>query len=360
MAILRDVNVFFSGVDFWEDLECFSEKIPYAIRFSTLNIHGTDLGIEGVDIDTIDTFKETLSDEKLRVTIYTKNRKTVERFCDYNDIMCPEIIDANISGAESFSFPDGKKKHLILADDVVGNVFVQKRYKRTLAKNLDLLLQIKPGDYVVHVEHGIGIFRQILLKDLSGVKREYVEVEYRENDKLFVPVAELHRLSKYIGDDDPKLTRLDSTEWSRIMKGANEEIERIAQELLDIYANRALAKGFAFLPFTKEESVFRRAFPYVHTSDQEQVIQEVLADMSDVSPMDRLLSGDVGFGKTEVAMNAIYRAFLNKKQSVLISPLVVLAMEHFDSLSERLGAFGVRVAVISRVSTPKEERDVLK
>ena len=189
------------------------------------------------------------------------------------------------------------------------------------------------------MDHGIGIFRQLLVKDLSGTKREYVEIEYRENDKLFVPISELHRLSKYVGKENPKLTRLDSIEWSRIMKGAEADVEKVAQELLDIYANRSLAKGFSFLPFPKEEHVFRQHFPYIHTPDQERAIAEILADMAAPEPMDRLLSGDVGFGKTEVAINAIYRAFLNRKQSILISPLVVLAIEHFESLSKRLGDF---------------------
>jgi transcription-repair coupling factor (superfamily II helicase) len=144
------------------------------------------------------------------------------------------------------------------------------------------------------------------------------------------------------------------------MKSTEADVERIAQELLEIYANRSLAKGFAFLPFPKEERVFRESFSYVHTQDQESAIAEILSDMSAIEPMDRLLSGDVGFGKTEVAMNAIYRAFLNHKQAIVISPLVVLAIEHFESLTKRLEPFGVNVAVLARVSTTKEEKQVLQ
>lgn len=146
-------------------------------------------------------------------------------------------------------------------------------------------------------------------------------------------------MSKYIGNDEPVLTRLSGNEWKKTLEKTNEDVEKIARELLETYAKRRISEGFSFKKFPKEEESFRKHFPYEHTVDQQSAISEILADMESTNPMDRLLSGDVGFGKTEVAMNAIYRAFLNGKQSILISPLVVLAYEHMESLQKRFADF---------------------
>jgi transcription-repair coupling factor (superfamily II helicase) len=164
-------------------------------------------------------------------------------------------------------------------------------------------------------------------------------IEYRLDDKLFVPITEIHRVSKYIGNDEPSLTRLSGNEWKKTLEKTNQDVEKIARELLGTYAKRRISEGFSFTSYPAKETLFRKDFPYTHTIDQESAIAEILSDMESSNPMDRLLSGDVGFGKTEVAMNAIYRAFLNGKQSILISPLVVLAYEHVESLQKRLTPF---------------------
>jgi len=221
------------------------------------------------------------------------------------------------------------------------------------------MLSIKPGNMVVHADHGIGIFLQILKRDFNGVTREYVEVQYAEGDKLFVPIEESGKLSKYIGPDHPKLTRLHSTEWKRVLAKTGAEVEKTAHDLLELYARRNLSGGYPFLAFSEKEQQFSAAFPYPYTDDQEQAISEILSDMEKPEPMDRLLMGDVGFGKTEVAMHGAYRAFLNKKQAVYISPLVTLAYEHFETFSRRLSPFGARVALLTRFSTPKEQQSVL-
>jgi len=235
-------------------------------------------------------------------------------------------------------------------DDILGDIFIRNRTRKSISKNLDLLLEIRPNDYVVHRDHGVGIFREIVEKDVGGNRREYMHIAYRENDVLFVPLTEIHRISKYIGEENPTLTRLSGNEWRKTLERTTQDVERIARELLGIYANRRIAHGFSFLPFREQERLFKESFPYVHTPDQQTAITEILEDMELDEPMDRLLSGDVGFGKTEVAMNAIYRAFLNGKQSILISPLVVLAYEHAESLRKRFESFGVRSAVLTRLS----------
>ena len=167
-------------------------------------------------------------------------------------------------------------------------------------------------------------------------------------------------MSRYVGDEHPRLTRLSTNEWKKVVKSVEADVERVAMELLDTYARRKISHGFAFLPFPGEETAFREAFPYTYTPDQWQSIGEVLADMAETEPMDRLLSGDVGFGKTEVAMNAVDRAFLNGKQTAFISPLVVLALEHYESLRERLMPFGVRIGILTRLSSAREAALTLK
>ncbi len=256
---------------------------------------------------------------------------------------------------ESFAYGET----YFITDDILGDIFIRNRTRKSIVKNLDLLLEIRPQDYVVHRDHGVGIFREIVEKDVGGNKREYMLIEYRADDKLFVPLTEIHRVSKYIGNDEPILTRLSGNEWKKTLEKTNQDVEKIAHELLETYAKRRISEGFSFTSFPEQEKLFRTDFPYEHTIDQQTAISEILADMESTNPMDRLLSGDVGFGKTEVAMNAIYRAFLNGKQSILISPLVVLAYEHMESLQKRLAHFGVHLAVLTRFSTQKEATQIL-
>lgn len=177
---------------------------------------------------------------------------------------------------------------------------------------------------------------------------------------LFVPLSEVFRISKYLGEDKPKLQKLGGTEWKKAVERAEMDAEKVAVELLDIYAKRKLATRPENKEFPKEEEAFRKAFAYEHTPDQHRAIDEILTDMAGTEPMDRLLSGDVGFGKTEVAMNAAYRSVLNGKQVAFVSPLIVLAYEHFESLGKRFEPYGAKVAVLTRFTKEAEERLILK
>ncbi|MDD3119867.1 MAG: CarD family transcriptional regulator [Candidatus Gracilibacteria bacterium] len=400
---LKNINclTFVIELDFVDDFKIFIENLKNKIVFKSIEDGGeTDLGIFTPKIDSLEELKDFLgrknsearsknvipiplsgkesivasildpstiarddkemiarddkNEKQQIINIYTKNHKTLSNFIEYNSFVRINLFDTNLK-LESFCL----ENEYFICDDILGEIFVKKRVRRSVSSNIDLLLQIKPGDYITHINHGVGIFNQIILKEISSIKREYVELEYSEHDKLFVPISELHRLSKYIGQENPKLTRLNTNEWSRILKKADEEVEKIAQELLEIYAKRKIIKGFPFLPFSSQEKEFTQAFKYDHTADQQSSIFEILDDMNKEDPMDRLLVGDVGFGKTEVAMNAIYRAFLNKKQTCFISPLVVLAYEHFETLQDRLGSFGVKVEILTRFSTSREENLVL-
>lgn len=248
---------------------------------------------------------------------------------------------------------------MVLSDDILSPLLIKRRWDPKKHANIDLLLQIEHGDYVVHIDHGIGIYEWIEEKTLWSLTREYIRIRYREGNMLYVPATEVYRVSKYVGEEHPVLNNLWSGDWQRTIEKTNEDVEKIARELLTLYSERKKIRWFAFPEFEQLEAIFREAFKYTYTNDQRQAIDEVLSDMSQEEPMDRLLSWDVWFWKTEVAMNAIYRAFLAGKQTALISPLVVLAHEHAISLRERLSPFWINVGLLTRMVTDQAAKKVI-
>ena len=300
------------------------------------------------------------------ISIYTKNVKTITNFIDYNNLNKNiEIHEISWNFLKSFEY---KKDFKVICDDILWKIFIKKRVNKNLSADLDLLLKINIWDFVVHVDHWIWIFKWIIKKILpSPVRRgaggevikEYIEIDYKWEDKLFVPITEVWRVNKYIWADNPKLTWLNTSEWTKKLAKATKEVKDIAQELLEIYSARKMWKSFSFLPDVKKENDFRASFAYTYTSDQEKAIWEILSDMEKENPMDRLLVWDVWFGKTEVAFNAIYRAFINNKQSVFIAPLVVLAYEHYEKAIERFKPFWLKIAVITRMESAKKVDEVL-
>lgn len=355
-SFLKNSEVIFINLDFWESLQEVAKMCQKVIVFAgSTPGESTDIGIKELKILSLQELETLVKNFGKSVHFYTKHTKALRNFLEYNNLAPGGVEEVNISGLESFAIGDT----YFVADDILGDIFIRNRTKKSIVKNLDLLLEIRPSDYVVHRDHGVGIFREIVEKDVGGNKREYMLIEYRSDDKLFVPLTEIHRVSKYIGNDEPVLTRLSSNEWKKTLEKTNVDVEKIARELLETYAKRRISEGFSFTKFPEQERLFQKDFPYEHTIDQQTAISEILADMESSNPMDRLLSGDVGFGKTEVAMNAIYRAFLNGKQAILISPLVVLAYEHMESLQKRFADFGVRLAVLTRFSTQKEATNIL-
>ncbi len=347
-----------SGFDFWANYEWLKDSLQeHTLFFPELPKDGTSSHkIEKIELASSLELANLMKSSKKAGYFYTKQRRTIENFIEYNSLPHWTIIDVTKNWFESICIWDVP----YIADDILSTLFVKQRTKRSIAKHLDLLLDIKCGDYIVHRDHGVWRFHAIIKKEVGGIVREYTEIHYLEWDKLFVPITELHRVSKYIGENDPVLTKLTGKEWERIIDKTNEEIEKIAEELLEIGAKRAVAEWIAFPSFPEEEKKFLEAFPYTHTPDQSEAIRDIFADMETKTPMDRLVSGDVWFGKTEVAMNAIYKAVLSGAQVAFISPLLVLADEHYETLTERMDAFGVRIACLTRMSTKEEEKTILK
>ncbi len=364
LDILRHTPPILLGCDFHPDIESI-RQIARA-HYSDFHRDGSiSLDISIPDIGSIENLKAFLEERKNNATIriYTKYERSIQDFLEFHGISGCNIIPINRMGLESCEIPkigDEDRTNIILTDDILSTIFVRTRSKKSLAKNLDLLLALHPGDYIVHREHGIGRFDQVIEKTLGNTRREYLELHYAEGDKLFVPLTEIYRVSKYVGENNPELTRLSGKEWERTLEKTDEELEKIANELIEIASKRTLAKGIMFGKFPKEETEFQSQFPYEYTLDQRTAIEEIFRDMESENPMDRLLSGDVGFGKTEVAMNAIFKAILSGYQVAVISPLLVLADEHYETFCERFSSFGISVRVLTRMTSTREVEHILE
>jgi transcription-repair coupling factor (superfamily II helicase) len=224
------------------------------------------------------------------------------------------------------------------------------------------LPQLAPGDYVVHVDHGIARFHGLVRRSSDGVEREYLVLEYAAGDKLYVPTERIDRVSRYIGagDQTPHLSRLRTPEWQRTKKRVKESVAEIARELLDLYAAREVAPGFAFSEDSLWQQELEASFPYMETPDQVEAIMTVKEDMEKAKPMDRLICGDVGYGKTEIALRAAFKAIMDDKQVAILVPTTVLAQQHFITFTERLQTFPLRVEMLSRFCPPEKEREILE
>ena len=221
---------------------------------------------------------------------------------------------------------------------------------------------IKPGDYVVHDSHGIGKYLGVETLVVAGVHRDYLHIKYGGDDKLFVPTDQVGLLQKYIGAEGevPRLHRMGGTEWVRAKARAKKSVEDIAKHLIDLYAKRRQAKGCAFSPDDASQREFEEAFPYQETDDQLKAIAEIKADMEAEKPMERLLCGDVGFGKTEVAIRAAYKAAMDGKQVAVLVPTTVLAQQHYQTFTARFQDFAPRVDVICRFRTAKQQAETME
>ncbi len=224
-----------------------------------------------------------------------------------------------------------------------------------------MLLELQVGDYVVHVEHGIAKYGGLVRMDRDGVEREYMLLLYAENDRLYVPADQTDRVAPYIGaGPPPHLHRLGTQEWSRTKRKVRESAELLAKELLNLYAARETAPGHAYPQDTPWQIELEDSFPYVETPDQLRAIEEVKTDMEVARPMDRLICGDVGYGKTEVALRAAFKAVMDGRQVGVLVPTTVLAQQHYNTFSERLAAFPVKVGMLSRFRSRKEQEQIIK
>ncbi|MDD5953035.1 MAG: transcription-repair coupling factor [Oscillospiraceae bacterium] len=239
----------------------------------------------------------------------------------------------------------------------------RKTQKAKHTQALYSLSDLTPGDYVVHTTHGVGIFQGIHKIEMQGITKDYIKVQYAKKDTLYVPVTQLDMVAKYIGpreDSLVKLNKLGSNDWQKSKARVRTAVKDMAKELIKLYAARMNAKGHAFSPDTEYQRDFESHFPYEETSDQLRCIQEIKGDMEATAPMDRLLCGDVGFGKTEVALRAAFKCVSDSLQCAILVPTTILAWQHYQTLCKRMEDFPVNIELLSRFRTPKQQAEILK
>lgn len=248
--------------------------------------------------------------------------------------------------------------------EVFGKPQKKKRQLKDLEDGVEIssLNELKVGDYVVHESHGIGKYLGVKTMEIQDQHLDYLVIKYAGEDKLYVPTEQVNQVQKYIGADQnaPKLYKLGGNKWSKVKQKVRDSVKEMAIGLLELYAERETVDGYAFSEDTIWQNEFEEAFPYEETPDQHQAIIDVKQDMEDSTPMDRLLCGDVGYGKTEVAIRAAFKAVMDGKQTAVLVPTTILAQQHFNTFKERMENYPVNIEMISRFRTPKEQRKVLK
>ena len=256
---------------------------------------------------------------------------------------------------------DGGDLVLLSDTEVFGFAKQRPRRGRPRKQHESFLEDLQPGDYVVHIEHGIARFMGIERQRMGERDREYLELRYAEDDRLLVPTDQLHRLQRYVGPSEhpPTLTRLGTQQWQRAKQRVRAAVRELAEELLQLYAARQVLPGIAAGSDTRWQMELEASFPYVETPDQMDALREVKADMERDRPMDRIVVGDVGYGKTEVAVRAAFKAITSGRQVAMLVPTTVLAQQHFNTFQARTAAFPIQVAVLSRFRSPAEQRATL-
>jgi transcription-repair coupling factor (superfamily II helicase) len=251
------------------------------------------------------------------------------------------------------------KLAVVAEADLTGRRRVHRR-PRGARRGEDFYDDLKVGDYVVHNQHGVGRYAGMVARTMGGVERDYLLVEYKAGDKLYIPSDQVSSIRRYTGGESPTLSRMGGAEWSKARAKVKKAVQEIAQELVVLYRKRMATPGHAFPPDTPWQSEMEAAFPYEATPDQAKAIEDVKADMELPRPMDRLVCGDVGFGKTEVAIRATFKAVQDGKQVAVLVPTTLLADQHGQTFRERFAGYPVRVEVLSRFLTAKEARAVVR
>ncbi len=276
----------------------------------------------------------------------------------------PLFFEDSLSEGFVLTDDSGTKSYVMTDSELFGweRPVPRKALRKTIDAPEKYFADLKEGDYVVHVDYGIGIYDGLVKRTIDGVSRDYLRVLYAEGDQLFVPVHQADRLSNYVGPNGktPEITRLGTRDWLTAKTFVRERVLEIANDLLELYAKRQVTPGFAF----SRDSIWMKdlegAFPYEETEDQKTAIRKVKEDMESPRPMDRLICGDVGYGKTEIALRAAFKAACDSKQVAILVPTTVLAQQHYETFKKRFAAFPINVEMLSRFRTPKQQTKILQ
>ncbi|MEY8000852.1 transcription-repair coupling factor [Clostridium sp. Mt-5] len=274
-----------------------------------------------------------------------------------------EVVITFGSQLKGFEYPE-LKLSVISSKEVFGEARrknIKKAAKKGASK-IKSFTELKPGDFVVHVNHGIGVYKGIKQLEFQEHKKDYLELVYESDDKLYVPVEQLDMVQKYIGSEGktPRISKLGSSEWAKVKKKVKKSIEQIAEDLVKLYAIRSTLKGYKYSKDTVWQKQFEDEFPYEETPDQLSTIQDIKEDMQSDKVMDRLLCGDVGYGKTEVAVRAAFKAVMDGKQVAFLVPTTILAQQHYNNFIQRFSDFPVKIDMISRFRTPAQQKLTIK
>ena len=364
----------------WEEITPALEKMPrllfselsttdreqtHRLDFKPLTSYGGQLP------NFLAKIKQLLADRK-RIILVTHQANRLSELLGEADIIAPVLTGIKqtpqpgsltlMQGLLSSGWSLRGDTYLFTDAEIFGFTKQQRLQKKRLVARHKIFAEIQPDDYVVHIEHGIGKFFGFTVIRNNDMDREFLILQYAGGDKLYVPTDQVDRVSRYVGggEQPPTLSRLGTQEWTHTKEKVKEAVEEVAEDLLDLYASREVVPGFAFSRDTIWQRELEASFPYIETPDQITAQKEIKEDMEKNKPMDRLICGDVGYGKTEVAIRAAFKAVIDGKQVAVLVPTTVLAQQHYATFSERMKAFPVKIESLSRFRTPKEQDNVIK
>ena len=333
------------------------------VEFDTQTIQSFEANLDHI-ADFIRKFLSPQHNDGWRIVIATDYPERVKEILAERNIFDVEYNESISShGAVLIDF-----KTVILTDRELFNkrnkeITSQKRsYYKEKPEYIENINDIKEGEYVVHSIHGVGIYKGLSQQDIDGQLKDYLTIEYANKDRLHIPAEQINLLVRYRGSGSikPKLSRMGGKDWENTKTRVKKEVEQVAYDLLRLYAKRKMQHGIQFLPDTTWQVEMEEAFEYTETPDQMKAINDVKADMESEQPMDRLICGDVGFGKTEVAMRGIFKAITSGKQVAVVVPTTILAFQHYQTMSDRFKPFGVHVELLSRFRSAKEQKETIK
>ncbi|MBN2149379.1 MAG: transcription-repair coupling factor [Anaerolineales bacterium] len=316
----------------------------------------------------IEHLAQNHANQETTIIVSRQSARLKELWCEQNptsDLSQLDItfLDGSLSEGFTYSPENALRMHLLTDGEIFGWRRPELRQRpRPVAEDPEsAYADLQVDDWIVHVDHGIGRFTGLVNRTVDGVERDYLCVEYAEGDQLYVPVYQADRLTRYIGPEGraPSISRLGSIEWKNSKSRVSEAVIEVAEDLLELYARRNIVVGHSFSKDSPWQQELETSFPYIETGDQLRVIGEVKDDMERTRPMDRLICGDVGYGKTEVALRAAFKAVMDGKQVAILVPTTVLAQQHYHTFCERLAAFPVAVEMLSRFRTPQQQREIL-
>ena len=368
--LVRDIDHIFNGkslyMDVFGDVKITEKHLNVRVKEAVLynnNIH-MFLG----DIKKYDRYTTIILSFRHQRSLHHFTELIEDKVLYYivgpKDSIVPKRLNLVVSDNQ-LSFEHHDTNTILLNED---NIYKQQerkqpKYRTTMkdAKKISTVEELKKGDLVVHYNHGIGRFLGVTQMTLGEFTNDYVHIAYKGDDTLYIPIENIHLIQKYIGSEGvrPKIHKLNSGEWARTKLRVRKRVRDIADKLIQLYAMREQAKGFAFSPESDLQMDFEADFPYQETPDQATAIEDVKRDMESERPMDRLICGDVGYGKTEVALRAAFKAVLDNKQVAYLAPTTVLSRQHYYTFKERLDRYGIKVALLNRFVIKSVQRDVL-